>query len=746
MLKRQGRTARARRHAEGGAPSQLSSSSSPSRSNTLNIIVEEDDENCASSSSSRSSSPLQASESRLKAKRRHANVSDIRIARHMPVHDQHDLAAAPGLLTSPRPAPSPPTSAGSTLSPDSFELTFQFPHPPTTLMSPTAESIVGYYTCESPSSDGMPLTPATSDDEHTTTRTRPVQALHPRRISIHPLNINKHSQRILASEIDQRKEEEETEATAYDDAESDNEWYTREFSKIISSADHYQNAPAPARRDSLFVDADDTVRPNTRRESKALPPTPTRTSRVFIPSYPPPPVPAAPRSTESPVPSFSSDPSSTNSQNAIRRPPPRFSVPADFEFALEAQDDADVEDDGSSAFSFSMYDIDLGDADFARPAPPPLADLTPSPRSSYSQPSWKGSDELLDVRMGRIIGPGIPEEEEEDAFSDQDVAFEMDYCMMLPLSLPTTPMDLEADIAQGLEQLRSSDSEEEEAMDTTRVESAQPAETEPEPEQEVVLPTVRGDEHIDDVFSPMSPCFSPPPTSASFIPYYSLASPITDSYFPPSPTAAQTHFAPSGMDTEERVLKSKWSSSTLGSIREEHATHARRPSASAKLRLYFGGSGKRASGATRSSKVPATPSSPFSSFMLSPRKASKTSPSPAAMAAASPLSPRHRTSFSLSSPASTPSPKSSPSPPQAAYTRAHPYSSSPSPSPGARHHQRGVSSEQVIGYGNNRAAGVRRRGSVSTISSDACTEVSASSTSSSGLRRKPIPVEMFLRA
>ncbi|KAF5318620.1 hypothetical protein D9619_010970 [Psilocybe cf. subviscida] len=726
MLKRQGRTARARRHAENA--SQFASCS-----NALNIIVEEDE------SSSRSASPLPLrAESSLKAKRRHANVSDIRIARNMPVHDQSDLEAA--LLTSPRPAPSPPSTASP--SPDSFELTFQFPHPPTAT-SPT--SILGYYACESPSSDGMPLTPSTSDDEHA----RPVQAINPRRISIHPLVINKHSQRIF-SEIEQQKED------TYDsDAESDSEWYTREFSKIISLRSpvpaSFPQQNTAARRDSLFVDADDTLKAS-RRESKALPPTPSpRNSRVFIPSYPPPPVPASAsaRSTESPVPSFSSDPSSTNSQNAIRRPPPRFSVPADFEFTLEGQDDADAEDDDdtSSAFSFSMYDIDLGDADFTRPA---LADLeqSPSPRSSYSQPSFKGSEEL-DIRVGRIIGPGIPEEdEEEDAFSDQDVAFEMDYCMMLPLSLPSTPMDLEADIEKGLEQLRSSDNEEEpqfvhedkEAMDTTTIEEEQPAQPQSPPQ----VASVRSD-YIDDVFSPISPCFSPPPSSltSSFIPYYSVASPVTDSYFPTSPNAAQTHTT-NGMDTEERVLKSKWSSSTLGSIREEHE----RRGASSKLRLYFGGGNKRSSGTTRNSKVPATPTSPFPSFM-SPRKASKTAPSP--MSTASPLSPRNSAFPSPSnSQSSTPSPKSSPSPPHAAYTRAHPYSPSPKAHPTrAQHgHQRGSSRSSdvlVIGYGNN-GVGVRRRGSVSTISSDAGTEISSSSTSSSGLRRKPIPVEMFLRS
>ena len=59
---------------------------------------------------------------------------------------------------------------------------------------------------------------------------------------------------------------------------------------------------------------------------------------------------------------------------------------------------------------------------------------------------------------------------------------------------------------------------------------------------------------------------------------------------------------------------------------------------------------------------------------------------------------------------------------------------------------RGSSDVMVIGYGNN-GNGVRRRGSLSNNSvSDAGSEESCSSTSSGGLRRKPIPVEMFLRS
>ncbi|KAL0957968.1 hypothetical protein HGRIS_000145 [Hohenbuehelia grisea] len=136
--------------------------------------------------------------------------------------------------------------------------------------------------------------------------------------------------------------------------------------------------------------------------------------------------------------------------------------------------------------------------------------------------------------------------------------------------------------------------------------------------------------------------------------------------------------------TPERALRSRWSSSTLSSTTDE------RPSPASKLRLYFGGAGgakKRSSSGARKASV------------------------------------------SIASPPPTPS-----------HTR--------------RRHTRGpsvASDVMVIGYGyphaNGGATGVRRRGSTSSGSitgSDAGSFDSSCSSGSSGLRRKPIPVEMFL--
>ena len=144
------------------------------------------------------------------------------------------------------------------------------------------------------------------------------------------------------------------------------------------------------------------------------------------------------------------------------------------------------------------------------------------------------------------------------------------------------------------------------------------------------------------------------------------------------------------------MLKSKWSSSTIGSIREEHE----RRGPSAKLRLYFGGGGGGKQRGSKNSKVvvPQTPTS-----MKSPSRSSYATKSPAA---------------------ATRSPRG--------YGYGH-----------GRHSSR-ESDVMVIGYGHH-GNGVRRRGSVTPTISDAGSDDSALSSASSRLRRKPIPVEMFLR-
>ncbi|PPQ67327.1 hypothetical protein CVT26_007248 [Gymnopilus dilepis] len=719
ILQRQARTLRSRKIAEAAS----------TRNKTLNVILEEDESRL--SSRSPSPNPSYAASTRAggsptlgaKARRRRANVADIKISRDLTAHDDNDLSPLfDDLLSAPRAAPRPPTTSSPSESPDSFRLTFtdvsfKFPHPPT----PSPSSPRYHYDrseCASPTSisslsssprseaGGMPLTPSTSDDESIPSRT-----FDPRRAAIQPLVITKHNQRPLSpfDEItsvspsllqpfetpsEQRSlpirsplisafmRDEYSEDSS--DQESDSEWYSREFSKVLSL-----KSPIPpsfsiqhARPESMFIPEDSELLrlPTRRRVSKALPPTPVTVSKrasmqgpsgqldpAFpskrssktrsIPKYPPPPVPPIPlqyRSSvcslvdfqlESPAPAA---PSPLPSD--VPRPPPRSSVPADCDYEFDVADDAD---DDSSAFSFSMYEIDLDHC--------LEEDGRDSPASAYSQPSF-------------------------DDFSGQEVTFDLDYTLQLPLSLPTTPLDLEADFNMGLERLRTVE-EEPVAQPLEQVQEQQE-----EPEQEVQHP-VQPQELPDDVFSAKSTS-----SSFSFSPSPS-PSPYDASYPSPSPSPNHNPY------NEERVLKSKWSSSTLASVREEHEHR----SPSSKLRLYFGGSqaspskgGKRTSQSAKKG-VPPTPTSPFSSLM----------------------SPTRRKSNGKGYP-------SSPTP------------ASASPSTRARH-SRGNSNSDVILIGYGHQPGVRRRGSVSTIS-DAGSELSSSSTSSSGLRRKPIPVEMFLRA
>ena len=153
---------------------------------------------------------------------------------------------------------------------------------------------------------------------------------------------------------------------------------------------------------------------------------------------------------------------------------------------------------------------------------------------------------------------------------------------------------------------------------------------------------------------------------------------------PTTTTSAYDDLSPSPTP----MLKSKWSSSTIGSIREEHE----RRGPSAKLRLYFGGGG----GGKRRSKnskvvVPQTPTS-----MKSPSRSSYATKSPAAARR-----------------------------PRGYY--------------GHGRHSIQESDVMIIGYGHY-GNGVRRQGSVTPTISDAGSDDSALSSASSGLRRKPIPL------
>lgn len=286
ILRRQGRTARARRIAE-LAPECP-------QEKILNIIPEEDELHVStrsaspSASSSRSGYSSSSQNLVLKARRRHANVSDIRVARSMPTHDSSDVFSAQ--YDSPRAAPSPPLSAQSSF--DSFRLAFedvapQFPSPPgfSEPQSPTSS------TSSSPCSrtDGMPLTPTTSDDEGS--------FVNPYYVEIQPLVITKHSQKLHeVTTIEQHTKDAVALSDGYD-SDSDSEWYTRELSKSITLRTPSFRLHKISRPDSIISAPPASKRRMSKTSpSPSPPPRPDSSKRrsarrSVIPNYPPPPPP-----------------------------------------------------------------------------------------------------------------------------------------------------------------------------------------------------------------------------------------------------------------------------------------------------------------------------------------------------------------------------------------------------------------------------------------------------------------------
>lgn len=580
----------------------------------------------------------------------------------------------PTLFSAPRPAPSPPATPSPSHSPipspDSFHLTFtdkfyEFPHPPTIPAPSSSRSSDTCVGSESPTpsmstsdtstspdshSTGLPKTPSSSDDEFPSYYSSAWPSFNARRASIKPLVITKINPPAVAEDSDlsislslrqpfKNSEEQQgyTPSSSDDHSssdESDSEWYTREFSKILTLCSRIPPSfPQQPRPESLYV-PQTTAPPFTKGLVPAFPspqldpafPSRRHSRSLSIPAYPPPAVPVihthvrTSSATTSPQTPPKLRRKSRSAALSLRRPPPRSSVPADCIFVDDDASYYAFSDDSASAFSFSMYDT----------LPTPC-----SPESMYSQPSPFPSS-----------FPSTPSSFPESATSDEfefdnvDIQFAMNasidedednQVMMLP-SLPVSPIDLEADIASGLEELRR------------------------------CAPTV-----VEDIFTV------------------------------PSSPSSDTNTA---VHEQQRVLRSKWSSSTLGSIREEHS----RRSASAKLRAYFSSSTNspspklRSSPSSRKLSIPTTPTTP-------PMKRS-----------------RH--------------------PRRELYTYTHTKKD--------LHSYSGTKPMNMVimGYGQAQVQvqGVRRRRSVSASLSDAGSEDSESSSGSAGLRRKPIPVSMFLRS
>lgn len=569
----------------------------------LQIIVEET-EPCSSSKPSSTSTSCDR-----KAKRRQCNLSpsDIQIARDfIGLGDEDDVSNCADRVMLLPPQSAKLTSAAP--SPDSIHISFgddesfEFPLPP--IPTPSKHFEDDIFALPSPK-------------------------FNPRRAGIHSLMNLRPAQAVPCKPSPFTSEESSSESE--EDPESDSEWYQHELSKILTvGAPAAAATSQKARPDSIFIPTNNKrlSRPSGHLDP-AFPTSKRRESRqFFVPSHPPPPVPAIPahlRPISHLVPSSPISPPSSltsfSAESSPIRPPPRSAVPTDFE-------EFDLDDD-SSVFSYGGV-----------------------LQSARSQPSASPLD-------------------------DAEFDIDLDHEMMLPLSLPGTPIDLEADFNAGLAELQA------------KIRSRPlPPVPEPAVTEGIIesISEVSFSPSVGTIYLPRSPTrdswasfyvsepsSSPLPSVASF--------PAPTQQLPPVPETPKKFT----IEDEMRVLKSKWSSSTLGSIREEH--EKRSPS---RLRIF----------------------SP--SKKQHQRTSSRVHSKPAAM----PVAPG---TFLVPSPIKKPS----------AHQRAQ---------------------DAVLRGGNSVVwqsresldIGVRRRESLLTVS-DSGSDSSTASSGNPGLRRKPIPVELFLR-
>ncbi|KAF8632843.1 hypothetical protein AX15_001649 [Amanita polypyramis BW_CC] len=679
----------------------------PFTSTKLQIIPEEDEPRSAASSSSSWAS----SQRPVVSLKRTFSTSYIEVSlsdSHVDNDDKHDSLSLP--RRAPRPPVTPPkctdTRSGAT--------------------SPTPST--------SSSSSNSPPTPTSSDDEF------PVMKFNPRRVSIRPLNIVKNNSQTPASSMTSFLESDSED-------ESDSEWYTREFSNILSlSSPPSFPKQQPSRPESLSLEPLVTEEVIAQPPKRAAAPRSHKRSRS-IPKEAPPPVPAIPAQfLQTPTPSIPEIVEPPNFPTSviqprprapsIRRPPPRMSIPDD----CLVDDFVNGEDESSWSSAFDLAIYEQASPAIISPAVQRLSShltlpgLPDSPGSMYSQASALQLQDFED--FGEI------------EFVVDDVKFDlsMDMPMQLPLSLPNSPIDLETDFVLGLEELRN-------RQEAGADELAPPVNAIFEEELEDIQFASVPEPAVPAPASEPSSSLPPTPsTSSSFDSYYD--SNVDGEIHPPE-------------DLSRPVLRSKWSNSTLSSVREEHAFRSKFAAAS-KLRLYFGGGGSPLSKSKQQQRQPEV-------------KQHKRSGSAAAIAAAKaavaratssaihnpPTYPVPSTPLGSSSPSSVGSPVTLskkkaqrevvvlPPPSPAFYRRpitptsprySPVSSSSPSPYGKAKRRSGGGSDVMVIGYsygGVERE--LRRRGSMTPTVSDAGSEESCESCASNGLRRKPIPVEMFLR-
>ncbi|KAH7909380.1 hypothetical protein BJ138DRAFT_1181082 [Hygrophoropsis aurantiaca] len=263
------------------------------------------------------------------------------------------------------------------------------------LRTPPRSPALSASSSTSGSSDGVPTTPATSDDEDAFSFDLPSPCMRPKRITIRPLCINK-TRSVIDEVEDIFESAEETVDEQKVDAEEevdDHDFYTHHFQDFISLYSPLPPSFPISRPDSpvLATVSESEAKPRGRsRHSKPLPlipiPTPPmstfplvppvfpsviRRKRIIhaIPAYPPPPPPS--------------------------RPPPRMSIPSDIEdldISLEEEDEIErieieqiYEDetcDETPRLTVSVEEEEKSiysqDTAYTTPAPPSASALSPA--------------------------------------------------------------------------------------------------------------------------------------------------------------------------------------------------------------------------------------------------------------------------------------------------------------------------------------------------------------------------------
>ncbi|KAK7443256.1 hypothetical protein VKT23_015852 [Stygiomarasmius scandens] len=859
---------------------------SAKKSEPLHIIVEEEEEprpSCSSSSSN--------------GKRRQLAVSpsDIRIAK-TPLENAFDCDA---VLSAPRPAPRPPSlksSSGSSssaestpnASPDSFRLTFtdtsyKFPHPP--IPTPSSSSCSSYSPLgspclspespvSSPSSQGLPLTPSSSDDEFRLAPAPRPSGLKRLR-SIKPLVIVKHAHSASQSANGPSKSETEVDsdieffrspkmfansplpsstASSQSDSEeevSDSEWYSRDISRLltlrsvlppafpkrVSASNSGATLGVPtqnARPESMCASILDTLSPCPSPTKPRAPVSPSaspspissarsslsrtggfpsaqldpafprsstssRTYRYPIPTRPPPPVPSSPSTPVTPATPDSAASTTTSSTRRRSRPPPRMSIPRDFFDSVivpESQEEAEETDGEDNVLYYYIQDFSETEE----------GERSGSSPSIYSQDSQARSAFVLTpVRASASAGDEtdceVDEDEDDEGvlgayefdlgeIAEEDETEEAEVGVQSPppnlrLSLPTSLLSLD--------------------FERFREEEAQAFQEEDEDSDDYV--TTEESYHAAPALqSPLmftNPFPTHPSTSTN---QQTNRLPSASSYASDASTRSIVDPNTFILPPETRILRSKWSSSTLGSVaaggRSRNGSTdssfstgtarrgstgaaavtagkgtvrrgSERSSTSSKLKLWL----KAQTLTSSSSSAPKTKKAKGKAKQRTVVVVGPSSNSPLNFGNAMPMSPQGRgfgaiygpelvdlsvlkspkrntfgvpTSFSPvpATPSSSSTPMM-PKTPSSAHSTVSSFSfststSSPrsptSPSPSAYTHR----------VRRSRSSRSTSTMSSSSHSSSACSCASSGdsvlSTGSDGLRRKPIPVEMFLRA